>query len=216
MKLHLGCGQKYLEGYVNIDFPLDQHSVQKKSLADEQKNILELKYKTETVDEIRLHHVFEHFDRATACALLVAWNNWLKKDGILHIEVPDMEYCISRMLNPLLNANKKAIAQRHLFGSQEADWAVHYEGYSSATIKNMLSTFGFKVKSIEKNRWKGTGNISVIAIKHEKLNDSGEILERVSDYLRNYLVDNSDSELEMLKVWIGKFNKQLLKSLGKK
>jgi len=215
MKLHLGCGQKYLEDYINIDFPLDHHSVQKKSLADEQKNILELKYKNGSVDEVRLHHVFEHFDRATACALLVAWNNWLKDDGILHIEVPDMEYCIRRIINPLLSSHHKAVAQRHLFGSQEASWAVHYEGYSVVTIARLLNTFGFKIKSIKKNNWKGTGNISVIAIKRVCLMNGEMTIKLASDYLSKYLVDNSESEIEMLKVWVDKFKSQLNKSLEK-
>jgi hypothetical protein len=27
LKLHLGCGERYLEGYVNIDYPASEHTV---------------------------------------------------------------------------------------------------------------------------------------------------------------------------------------------
>lgn len=91
MKLHLGCGQRYFEGYVNIDYPLTEHSVQQTSVADELHNLFDLRYKKETIDEVRLHHVFEHFSRAQACAMLAAWNSWLKPGGIVHIEVPDFD-----------------------------------------------------------------------------------------------------------------------------
>ncbi|MBU1349519.1 MAG: hypothetical protein ABII99_02395 [Patescibacteria group bacterium] len=91
MKLHLGCGENYLEGYVNIDFPPEFHTIQNKSVADKYANIFELKYKKDSIEEIRLHHVFEHFERAVALALIAGWRSWLKKNGVLRIEVPDFK-----------------------------------------------------------------------------------------------------------------------------
>ncbi len=70
MKLHLGCGQKYLDGYINIDYPLtSEHSVQQNSVADELANLMELRYKPGTIDEIRLHHVFEHFSQSNGLCI---------------------------------------------------------------------------------------------------------------------------------------------------
>ena len=34
IRLHLGCGENHLDGYVNIDFPQSSHSVQENSGAD--------------------------------------------------------------------------------------------------------------------------------------------------------------------------------------
>lgn len=89
LRLHLGCGQQYLQEYVNVDYPLIEHTVQSYSVADVFGDIAKITFMPKTVDEIRLHHVFEHFDRPTAIALLCAWHMWLKPGGLLYIEVPD-------------------------------------------------------------------------------------------------------------------------------
>jgi len=81
IKLHLGCGETYLPGYINIDFPPSQHTVQKQPKADLYADIRQLSYPSESVEEIRLHHVFEHFDRPTALRLLIDWYEWLKEGG---------------------------------------------------------------------------------------------------------------------------------------
>ena len=86
MKLHLGCGERYLEGYINIDYPPEQHTVQQNTKVDHYADITKLNYPENSIDEVRLHHVFEHFDRATALALLCNWHTWLKPGGKLLIE----------------------------------------------------------------------------------------------------------------------------------
>ena len=91
MKPHLGCGERYINGYINIDFPSESRTVMDTSKADIHTNILELNYSLESIDEIRLHHVFEHFTRPVASALIAGWYSWLKPGGKMHIEVPDFE-----------------------------------------------------------------------------------------------------------------------------
>ena len=81
MKLHLGCGQIYLNGYVNIDYPLTEHTVQQASVADEFCDLTNMHYKAGSIEEVRLHHVFEHFPRAQAIALLASWHSWLQRGG---------------------------------------------------------------------------------------------------------------------------------------
>lgn len=88
-KLHLGCGRRYLEGYINIDYPLGEQTVQTDLVADKYEDITRLSYPTDSIDEIRLHHVFEHFTRTDALALLCRWREWLKPGGLLRIETPD-------------------------------------------------------------------------------------------------------------------------------
>ena len=96
-KIHLGCGQRYLEGYLNIDFPSDHHTVMRPK-ADLFIDFRELQYDNEFLEEVRLHHVFEHYTRAQSISLLLTWRRWLKEGGVLHIETPDFEACITQYI----------------------------------------------------------------------------------------------------------------------
>ena len=175
-KLHLGCGQVYFEGYTNIDYPLDgNHSVQQVSVADKHINLLDLKYEANSVDEIRLHHVFEHFSRPNALALIASWNSWLKMGGLLRIETPNYSRMAIISINPFLSKKKKGIALRHIFGSQEAHWANHFEGYSRKIYKQMLPFFGFEIVKFETNNWHGTHNIEVHARKVKSITQDQSI-----------------------------------------
>jgi hypothetical protein len=40
----------------------------------------------QSVAEIRMHHVFEHFERAEPLALLIRWYDWLEPSGSLILE----------------------------------------------------------------------------------------------------------------------------------
>lgn len=211
MKLHLGCGQKYLQGYLNIDFPSSEHTVQQTSVADEFHNLFELSYAKGSIEEIRLHHVFEHFDRATACAFLAGWNSWLINGGIVHIEVPDFEMSFRKNFSWSNRSKYEGVGLRHIFGSQEAAWAVHYEGYSKKRLTKILESFGFKIESVNQYNYKRTFNIEVVAKKVKSITNAESILA-AKKYLQDYLVDDSDSEKIMLNVWLANFEKQLKKS----
>lgn len=203
MKLHLGCGQRYFEGYVNIDYPPSEHTVMQELIADEHANILELQYAPGTIDEVRLHHVYEHFSRPEACAMLSKWHTWLKSGGILHIEVPDFEYTAKAALKRFGDPKLRFVALRHLFGSHEAHWAVHYEGYSFKLLGQMLENFGFVVKEEKRNQHKGTYNIEVIAAKSNTTLSPSELEQRARKWLTNFLVD--DSEKNLLETWMDKY-----------
>jgi len=209
MKLHLGCGQRYLEGYVNIDFPSSSHPVQDSSVADLNADILDLRYPAATIDEIRLHHLFEHFERPVACALLAGWFSWLQTDGLLHIEVPDFQKTARIILSAISSAKERGVAERHLFGSHEAAWAIHCEGYTPAMLKKMLEDFGFAVQRIRKNSWKGTHNFEILAKKPGKNILRDDFEQIASRYLTNYLLDDSASEMRLLKTWMRIFNRQI-------
>jgi predicted SAM-dependent methyltransferase len=209
MKLHLGCGGKYLNGYINIDYPSEKHTVQEALVADVHADIKLLTYPQNTIDEIRLHHVFEHFPRPTACALIASWNFWLKPGGLLRIEVPDFSRMGWVMISPFSTFKRKAEAERHIFGSQEAEWGIHYEGYTPRMLKKFLELYGFKTKKIMKNRWLGSRNFEIFAIRQDK-KCSKEHFELVTlNYLSKFLIDESPTELSLLNIWMKKYYDQV-------
>jgi len=215
VKLHLGCGQQYLKGYVNIDYAAPAHTVQEKSVADFHADILDLSYAECSIEEVRLHHVFEHFPRPVACALLSGWYSWLKPGGILQIEVPDLQKSARVLVGRFTSFKKRAIAERHLFGSHEAPWAVHCEGYTSELLTKMVESFGFNIAQMRTNSWRGTYNLELIASKSEEGLSLSEFTNNASNYLRHYLLDTGESETRLLAVWMETYRKQASKSWAK-
>ena len=214
-KLHLGCGQRYMEGYVNIDYPLSEHSVQTRSVADKLADLTKLRYSEKSIEEVRLHHVFEHFLRQDAIALLASWNSWLVDGGTLHIEVPDFNRTALVALNPRSSDRAKGVALRHIFGSNEAHWAVHYEGWSEKLLKTALGAMGFSMAKVKRNSWKKTHNIEVIATKQSSITQA-DARKSAKTYLHNFTLDDSKGEQDLLKTWMKDFDAQLAKTWAKK
>ena len=90
IKLHLGCGANYLPGYINVDLPAAGQTVMR-AKADVYQDFRTLTYADNSIDEIRSHHVLEHFSRAEAVKLLLKWRRWLASGGVLQIETPDFD-----------------------------------------------------------------------------------------------------------------------------
>jgi SAM-dependent methyltransferase len=143
MKLHLGCGEKYLEGYVNIDFPDSEQSVIKTKADVYYKNMSELSYPDNSVDEIRSHHLFEHFTRAQALKLIARWRRWLKPGGLLVIETPDFTTSATLFVGSSSVKRRFELA-RHIYGSQEAGWADHKDFWDTYKFSFVFKKFGFK------------------------------------------------------------------------
>ncbi len=174
VKLHLGSGEKYLEGYVNIDFPPSEHSVMRPR-ADRYADIRTLSFPEGTVDEVRSHHLFEHFTRSVALGLLLNWRRWLKPRGILVIETPDFEmsareYCRATSLR------RRFQLGRHIFGSQEASWAEHRDFWDKRKFKFVLHKTGFRNIKI-RSYWHG------VAKHAQKLPVVGKLFARLPESL---------------------------------
>lgn len=85
MKLHLGCGKRYIPGYIHIDLA-DYPHIDYKHRVDDLSN-----FSNDSVDLIYASHVLEYFDRLEARRVLAEWRRVLKSGGILRLAVPDFE-----------------------------------------------------------------------------------------------------------------------------
>jgi predicted SAM-dependent methyltransferase len=191
---------------------MSEHSLQTNSVADQYADIRNLKFSNGKISEVRLHHVFEHFNRPVACALVSTWSSWLNIGGVVRIEVPDYFRTSLSILNPLSSFRRKMVGIRHLFGSHEASWAYHYEGYDKTNLTRLLKANDFKIKKVLHNDWKGTYNIEIIAEKVGNFKTVENYKEANRNYMSNFLLD--DSEAKLLDVWMEEYSNQLSKGFS--
>jgi predicted SAM-dependent methyltransferase len=214
LRLHLGCGQYHLDGYVNIDFPLAEHTLQRTSVADEFHDLTDMRYPVESVDEIRLHHVFEHFPRPQAAALVASWGSWLRRGGSLRIEVPDFDATAALVLNAEAPVGDRRVAIRHIFGSNEAPWATHYDGWSESRLRELFDAFGFDTREIARNAYLATRNLEIIGTRRGTDMTRERAVQAAREYLRPFTLDEGDFETRLLDIWLEQFCDQLDRTLA--
>jgi hypothetical protein len=203
MKYHLGCGLNYLNGYFNVDFLPSEHSVANGLTADLYADLLTMNYE-ENVDEIYSHHVFEHFSFVNAFVLLYKWTNSLKIGGTLIIGVPDLNALAFALSNG--DVIKKFKVTRYLYGSHEAKWAYHINGWTEETLKFILEKLGYQVIEVRKegDETSALPNCSIVAIAILRIrNEKHYLKEILKNYLKLYM--NGDCEVGLLQVWEKEF-----------
>ena len=146
IKLNLGCGSRFKDGYINIDFDSIDEITKRYPNIDindnckfVQCNILELPYENGTVDEIRADAILEHLSFKEESLFFAEVKRVLKKGGILNFSVPDFEVLITKWIvakddwKDFFRDDDEAIKQEHWFGqysySQDSRW-----GYLMAGI----------------------------------------------------------------------------------
>ncbi|HYG35084.1 MAG TPA: FkbM family methyltransferase, partial [Clostridia bacterium] len=201
LKLHLGCGENHFNGYVNIDFPPSEHSVQTRIGADAFADITKLAFPSGSLQEIRSHHVFEHFTRPDSLGLLILWQEMLQVGGKLHIETPDVMGCAEQLVSNVPYRQKQAVL-RHCFGSHEAHWANHYEGWHAEKFQQVLSRLGF---TVECRRWRWPhdpylANVEAFATKTKEMTREG-LLAAADAILEESMLAEVASERAMWEVW---------------
>jgi predicted SAM-dependent methyltransferase len=199
LRLHLGCGETHLEGYVNIDYPQDRHAVMR-TKADICAEIKQLRFPDNSVDEIRLHHVFEHFNRVEALGLLVRWHRWLRTGGVLHIETPDLEGSARTVLSDV-PLKEKTAAVRHLAGDQTETWAYHIDHWFPQRFQTTLSHLGYGELRITADRWKKPphlANVTAVAVKQADI-PLEKLLQAADELL--WLSTVAPAEIPTYEVW---------------
>lgn len=98
-----------------------------------------LNYDEESVDEIVLIHVLEHFNLIDATTILYNLFNILKVGGTLRVHVPDIE----GIMRAYVEGEDIEWVTRQLYGSQKNKYSVHPYGYTQKSLINLLKKVGF-------------------------------------------------------------------------
>ncbi|MBI1866269.1 MAG: FkbM family methyltransferase [Candidatus Staskawiczbacteria bacterium] len=223
VKLHLGCGSVILPGYINID------NTKREGISyDIDASILDLQFNDNSVDEIKLHHVFEHFHRYQAVVLMFVFNRWLKRGGKLEIATPDFEWCARKYLgltspmeiiwNTLIAIKYKKNyfktdkwkILRQVFGSKESGWGSHLEGWDRFTLTSIYKLFGFRVVKVTQSKYKGWSFPAIVVVGEKERHIDNRAFEALAKSFLEKMVAN---DLEF-PVWLSQAMKLKEKFLG--
>ncbi len=152
IKLHLGCGKRYIPGFVHIDIDKHPH-------IDHVRNIFDLSiFEDNSVDLIYSCGTLEYFDREEVVNVLKEWKRVLKNNGILRLSVPDFESIVKvykkyndldgiGILGPLYGRIK--------INTEEGEKVIcHKTVYDFNSLKKLLESVGFK--NVRKYDWEKT------------------------------------------------------------
>lgn len=142
MKLHIGCGKKYLPGYKHLDVIPFEHV---DFVCDARK--LESVEDT-SVSEIYACHVLEHVERGEVVNVLREWHRVLLPGGKLRLAVPDFE----AVVNEYVENRDLMCFQGLLYGGQTYDYNFHHVVFDFAVLESMLIEAGFK--AVERYDWR--------------------------------------------------------------
>lgn len=134
MKLHLGCGKRFIPGFVHIDAVEYPH-------VDHVATIDNLGFiGSDTVDLIYTCHVLEHFRRKDVGRVLKEWLRVLKPGGVMRISVPDF----ARLCEVYLEHKDINLVIGPIFGRQDYLYNIHYNVFDEKSLGALLIECGYE------------------------------------------------------------------------
>lgn len=135
LRVNVGCGEKPLDGYVNVDF---------RALAgvDVVADAGRLPFEPGTVDELASFHLIEHFrEHHAETVLLPYWRSLLRPgSGRLRVVTPNFAVLTDHVRDGRLDFRQfKTVT----FGAQDYSGDDHFALYSPATLERLLIAAGF-------------------------------------------------------------------------
>ncbi len=148
-KLHLGCGSRYIPGFVHIDLMDFKHIDYKRSIDD-----LSI-FEDDSVDLIYACHVLEHFNRNNIKNVLKEWCRVLKPGGTIRISVPGFEELVK--IYQKYKDLKLIIGP--LMGGQTYLYNFHNIVFDFNFLSDLLEETGFR--NVKKYDWRKTEHASI-------------------------------------------------------
>lgn len=146
MKLHLGCGTKRLEGWINIDSvpecrPDVVHDITQP-----------LPYAEQTADELLAEDLLEHFDKYIRYLVFYEWVRVLKVGGRITVQVPDFRTILFWYFKFGYDHFVDFIFGENLWESKIyiGHFGNHKWGYSRKTLKEFVALFGIESTDVRR------------------------------------------------------------------
>jgi len=147
LRLNLGCGDKLLPGYVNVDTVTERAG----RAPDIQCDIRQLSvFESDSVDEILAVHVVEHFWRWEVVDILREWFRVLKPGGRMVLECPNLlSACQEFLKDPVNHAMPTAQGQRTMWvfygdPSWKDPLMMHRWGYTPRSLAEVMFEAGLR------------------------------------------------------------------------
>ena len=141
LRLHLGCGDKKIESWINID----SRKLSGVDLVQDLENLK--KFKDNSVEVIYASHLLEHFSHKKTNKILQEWARVLKKGGKIFLAVPDF----NKLLLKFLILRDTKVIKDPLLGAQDYPSNFHQAIFNFKSLKRELKTAGLsKIKKIKK------------------------------------------------------------------
>jgi SAM-dependent methyltransferase len=175
-RLHIGCGDNPLPGWINIDRIARVPGV----VTDI--DTTSLPFDDASVDAVLAEHVFEHFSFEEEAKVWHEMARVLRPGGVLTVEVPDFEWVCSTFLAAeddwrafyrVGHADDYAgcgrtldqrwgILQTMFFGNQNGVGQFHRSGYTEGKLRAIAGTLNFR--SVTVNRLFNKGGQALRAV----------------------------------------------------
>jgi hypothetical protein len=136
MKLNIGCGDDYKEGWVNID----SSPYVKKDL-DHDLSFLDEKF-ADQADFILAQDILEHLNMNKWEVALTRWVRCLKVGGKIQIQIPDPYLIFDKLVTGELTEEE---VNRVIYGENTTDLDRHYQLFSLGRLKDTMKKLGLKI-----------------------------------------------------------------------
>jgi SAM-dependent methyltransferase len=140
LQLHLGCGKRYIPGFVHIDLDDFPHLDYRSSI-----DRLPM-FADETVDLIYCSHALPYFDRVEALDVVKEWRRVLKPGSVLRLSVPDFA-ALARLYQETGDLTKVVgplFGRMPIEATAGGQYIFHKTTYDRVSLESLLREAGFR------------------------------------------------------------------------
>lgn len=145
VRLHLGCGKRYLPGFIHVDLLPYDHIDYNCDVSD-MKDV----FSDRVADEVYACHILEHIPRCKTLSVLSEWNRVLKEGGLLRVCVPDFQAVVKQYQQTRNLSELEGI----LNGGQRDQLDYHQMTFDLPLLQCFLEDAGFN--NVQRYNWRSS------------------------------------------------------------